>query len=161
MLSIHRLKDGGLRIALNPDFAATLQELPERLRRVLARSDFTDRVTRRLFPRAYQEEEEEKEAEYRKLLGDDLLKHKLESVKAFERTLKNWEESRRKIRLDIGADDFELWLGFVNDMRIVLGTELDIRDDSWEHDFDPSHPQAEDVALLHCLGWLQESLLKA
>jgi hypothetical protein len=161
MLSIHRLKDGGLRIALNPDFASTLQELPERLRRVLVRSDFADRVTRRLFPRAYQEEEEEKEAEYRKLLGDDLLKHKLESVKAFEHTLKSWEEVRGEVHLNLAADDFELWLGFVNDMRIVLGTELDIQDDSWERDFDPSHPQAEDMALLHCLGWLEELLLEA
>ena len=159
MLSAQRLENGNLKVTQNPDFAAILQELPGRLRQVLARSDFTDRVTRRLFPRAYQDKE--KEAEYRKLLGDDLLEHKLESVKAFEHTLKSWEEVRGEVHLNLAADDFELWLGFVNDMRIVLGTELDIQDDSWERDFDPSHPQAEDMALLHCLGWLEELLLEA
>jgi len=159
MLRVHRLKNGDMRVTLDPKLAAILRELPGRLRRVLARPDVTDRVTRRLFPKAYRDEE--MEAEYRKLLGDDLLKRKLDSVQAFEHTLKNWNASRGKIHLNIGPADFELWLGFVNDMRLVLGTELDIEDDSWERDFDPSHPQAEDMALLHCLGWLEESLLQA
>ena len=146
-------------VSLDENFAAVLKELPGRLRQVLGRSDFTDRVTRRLFPKAY--DDEEMEAEYRHLLGEDLRQRKLENVKAFEHTLKNWKASQRQVHVRIGPGDFELWLGFINDMRLVLGTELDIQDDSWERDFDPAHPHAEEMQLLDCLGWLQEALLQA
>ena len=63
--------------------------------------------------------------------------------------------------LQIRATDFDLWLCFINDMRLVLGTELDIEDEGWGDAFDPNHPQAPELAPLHYLSWLQEELLGA
>ena len=159
MLRVRREKNGLLRISLDPGTAEVLRDLPRRLRALLTRPDFGDRVVQRLFPRAYKTEAEE--VEYRELLGNDLLKRKLDSVDVFEKTLRAWKEGGLQVQLTVTPEDFELWLGFVNDMRLVLGTELDIKDESWGHTFDPSHPQANDMALLHYLSWLEEELLRA
>ena len=159
MLRVRREKNGTLLVSMDKQTAEILGELPRRLRSVLERPDFADRVVQRLFPPAYRTQKEE--TEYRKLLGSDLLKRKLESVEAFEKTLRGRKDGVLQVQLRVVAEDVELWLGFVNDMRLLLGTELDIRDESRGHTFDPSHPQAADMALLHFLSWLEEELLKA
>jgi hypothetical protein len=83
-------------------------------------------------------------------------------VSTFESTLEDWKLRRGRIEIRIQAEQFELWLGFVNDMRLLLGTELDIRDDGWSlRDIDPLHPQAQDFFLLHYLSWLEQELLEA
>ena len=108
--------------------------------------------------------------EFAPLLAEDakirsILKKKLESVKLFEDTLRNTRSVRAQgedaVELTVKPAEFELWLGFVNDMRIVLGTELDIQEDGWSENFDPEHPKASDFALLHYLSWLEEELLRA
>ncbi len=159
MLRVRREKNGLLTVSLDRGTAEVLRELPQRLRAVLQRRDFSDRVVTRLFPKAYRSEGEE--TEYRRLLGEDLLRRKLEGVVLFEKTLRNWKEGILQVQVMVTPDDFELWLGFVNDMRLVLGTELDIQDESWGQALDPSHPQAQDMALLHYLSWLEEELLRA
>ena len=159
MLRVHRQKNGSLVVSVPQLDAFVLRELPARLRNLLERPDFASRVVQRLFPAAYKDPS--KDAEYQKLLGDDLLRRKRESIALFEKTLENWKLRGRRVEITISEADFELWLGFVNDMRLVLGTELDIQDESWGQNFDPDHPQAQDFALLHYLSWLEEELLQA
>jgi hypothetical protein len=159
MLRARRKKDGTVTVSLGPDEACLLRALPARLRAILERADVADRVLKRLFPPAYRDAK--KEAEYKELLGRDLLRRKLESVDTFEKTLKNWTVHKDHVTVTIRPVEYDLWLGFVNDMRLVLGTELDIQDDNWSSTFNPFHPQAEDMALLHYLSWLEEQLLGA
>jgi hypothetical protein len=159
MLRVRRKENGTLLVSMDAQSAELLKELPQRMRSALERPDFTDRVVRRLFPPAYRTQE--KENEYRQLLGDDLKKRKLDSVATFEKTLRGWKSGVLQTQIEVTPEDFELWLGFVNDMRLVLGTELDIRDESWGEKFDPDHPRAMDMMLLHYLSWLEEELLKA
>ena len=78
MLRVRREKNGLLTVSLDRGTAEVLRELPQRLRAVLQRRDFSDRVVNRLFPKAYRSKSEE--TEYRRLLGQDLLKRKLEGV---------------------------------------------------------------------------------
>ena len=163
ILAVRRKADGTFGVLLDEETGDVLRELPQRLRSVLERPDVAEKVAARLFPKAYSDPKEE--AEYRRLLGKDLLRKKLESVKVFERTLKRWEpvklDKRKAVEVTVRPEELELWLGFVNDMRLVLGTELDIQDESWGQHFDPDHPQAQDMALLHYLSWLEEELLAA
>jgi len=69
-----------LRVYLPHGEGLVLYTLPQRIEELLSREDFNRRVAERLFPVAY--EDADKEAEYRKLLGDDLRKSKLESLRA-------------------------------------------------------------------------------
>jgi len=162
-LSVRRERNGAFTITLDRESAEVLRDLPLKLRAVLSRTDVRDKVVSRLFPKAH--DDPKLDAEYRKLLGDELLQRKLESVRVFEESLERepaaWQQAGRKVKLSVPSGELESWLGFVNDMRLVLGTELDITQDGWEEDFDPNHPQADDFVLLHYLGWLQESLLRA
>lgn len=158
-MKVRRQKDDSLVVTLPVEEADLLRDLPGRLRGLLENPDFSDRCVQRLFPTTYSDPE--KEAEHRRLLGDYLIQSKLRCVEAFELSLKSSTLRRRRVELRITAGDFELWLGFVNDMRLLLGTELDIHDDNWSLTFDVAHPRVQDLALLHYLSWLEESLLHA
>lgn len=160
MLKVSRRKDGTVAVSLNLYEALVLKSLPERIRRLLTDPDFSDRTVLRLFPRAYRDPA--KDREYRRLLGEDLLRRKLAGVEAFEKSLRRMRVKQLRAEITVRAEDYDLWLGFVNDMRLVLGTELEIEEDDWSDDaFDASHPRAEDLALLHYLSWLEEELLQA
>ena len=158
-MRIRREKDDSLTVTLPMGEAVMLKRLPARLRGLIEEPDFTSRAVGRLFPRAYADGE--KEAEYRKLLGDDLRQRKLECIRAFESTLAKCSVKHWNVDIRIRPEEFELWLGFVNDMRLVLGMELDIQDDDWGRHFDPAHPRADELALLHYLSWLEEEMLRA
>jgi hypothetical protein len=159
MPRIRRLKSGALTITLDPAEGLFLRELPARLRQVLQHPDFQSRVFRRLFPPAYRDRA--REAEYRELLGKDLLERKLEGIAAFEASLAGWKASRRKVEVTVEPEKFELWLGFLNDMRLFLGADLEIEEEPLQEAVDPTHPRARDMALFHYLGWLEEELLHA
>jgi hypothetical protein len=159
MLGIGPRKGGGFTLTLEPEEAAILLSLPGRLRRVLQDPDFTDRVVRRLFPPTYGDAE--LEAEHRRLLGEDLTRMKLQALEAFERSLEKKRKRDNRVEVTIEESQFDLWLSFVNDMRVLLGTELDIRDDSWhEMALDPDDPRAGDLALLEYLTWLEAALIE-
>ena len=158
-MRVRRAKSGALTLTLPHVEALVLRELPARLRAVLERGEFRDRLAERLFPRAYREEG--REAEYRKLVGDEIVARKLEGVKAFEESLAACRPRRKEVEITITPEQFQLWLGFVNDMRLLLGTELDVDESFFQAPFDPAHPRAPDVALLYYLGWLEEELLRA
>jgi hypothetical protein len=159
MLRVRRRRSGQVIVLLHPHAAAALLELPRQLRAVLASPDFSTSVLRRLFPAAY--EDKAKEAEYRRLLGKDLVRAKLEGVAAFEETLAKPVIGRRRIAFVIEPEAFGLWLGFVNDMRLVLGTELDIQENDWSQTYVPRSGKARSFALLQFLSWLEEELLGA
>ena len=62
-------------------------------------------------------------------------------------------------RLQLDRAQADAWLGALNDLRLVLGTRLDVTEDP----DDTPEPEDEDVAhalqVYGWLGWLQESLL--
>ena len=159
MLEVRKKEDGVVTVSLGLEEGLILKTLPDRLRKLLKDPDFSDRVIQRLFPIAYSDKLKEKE--YRRLLGDDLVQRKLESVDLFDRSLAGAKVCEEGVDVDISPEEFEYWLGFVNDVRLMLGIELDIRDDNWGVRFDPEHPRVDDLILLHFLSWLEEELLRA
>ena len=159
MNPVERQDDDSLKIYLPHAEGLVLCSLPQRIEDLLSQGDFNQRVADRLFPVAY--EDADKEAEYRKLLGDDLKKRKLESVKAFKETIENWEITQSGVEVTIEAELVETWLGFLNDMRLYLAIELDITENDWSAGLEPDEEMSEELALLHLLTWLQQCILDA
>ena len=56
--------------------------------------------------------------------------------------------------------ELESWLGALESLRLVVGTQLDITEESYGF-FDPADPDAPRLALYHWLSWLQEEVVQA
>lgn len=154
---VQRLPEGGLRARLASRERQLLASLPDQLRPVLTGEEDPAGVRERLFPPAYDDPEEE--AEYRELVGDDLLEERLDKLDAFARTLDAGEEGDDVWTLDLSEEDAEAWLSALNDARLALASIVGIQHESdWEAGPDPEDSTA--VALWY-LGWLQEELLSA
>jgi len=160
MTTVKRGKNGDLSIRLPHAEGFILGTLPRRLRDLLENEAFHRRVVDRLFPRTYENEAEE--TEYRKLVGDDLRRRKLSSMELFEKTFERLQIRNWGVELLLRAQEVDPWLGFVNDIRLFLGIELDIQDNDWGQHLDPDDESlGEEEALLHFLTWLQQEILDA
>jgi hypothetical protein len=123
--------------------------------------DSLDPVLERLFPKAYLEPEDlDRDAEYQRLVRDDLLEAKLANLDVVTKTLDRATLSMRRWTVDLSEEEAGAWLGALNDLRLALGVRLGITED-FEGDVDPSDPQAPALHVLSYLGWLEENLLEA
>jgi hypothetical protein len=87
--------------------------------RGLLEEDTDDPSVRRLFPTAYHDDAE-KDAEYQVLVRDELLQRRLAALDALQSTTPDRE---------LDAAGLTAWMGAVNQMRLVIGTNLDVSDD--------------------------------
>jgi hypothetical protein len=149
-----------VRVRLGRDEVAVLRDLPGQLRAVLAEAG-DDPVNRRLFPPAYLEPDDaERDAEYRRLMHDDLVQAKLANVEVVTDTLARGSPSSRRWTVDLTEEEATAWLGVLNDLRLALGVRLEITDD-FDGQVDDADPRAPTMHLLAYLGWLEEHLLEA
>ncbi len=74
------------------------------------------------------------DAEYQRLMGDDLVRRRQEAVALVQATI---EHDR------LSEDELQAWVGVCNDLRLVLGTLLDVSEDRDVLDVDRS---SEDMA---------------
>ena len=63
-------------------------------------------------------------------------------------------------KIVLTPEQADAWLAALTDVRLALGTLLDIDDDTPDH-FDPSDPRAPHLDVYHWLTWMQDSLLQA
>jgi hypothetical protein len=145
---IERTRRGTFRLRIPPEERAVLETLPGQLRAVLAGDDPN---LRRLFPPAYPDDPEA-ESEYRDLTRRELLDGREQALEVMEATV-------RSDRLT--EDQLVAWLSAINDLRLVLGTRLDVTEDPNDHLVPPEDPRAPAFALYHYLGWLQEEAVTA
>lgn len=61
-------------------------------------------------------------------------------------------------RVELAPVQAEAWLTAVNDVRLALGTALEVREDSPEQ-LPADDPRAEHLPVYHWLTWLQDSLV--
>jgi hypothetical protein len=143
---ITRNPDGSYRLRLPQEEREVLRDLPRQLTELLHTSDPS---LERLFPPAY--DNAEADDEYGVLVRGDLLEGKLAALEIVERT----------IDADF-LDETQLnaWLGALESLRLVLGTQLDISEEPME-EIDPRHPSAPALALYGYLSWLQEQAVEA
>ena len=147
---VRRMRDGRFEVKLPEGERQMLHEILPQLRAALAGDASADPGFKRLFPVAYAGDPEH-EAEYRALVGDELVTKRLAQVDTVLATIDAQH---------LTEDELFAWMGSVNDLRLVLGTRLDV---SEETDFavDPSHPDAAAYGLYAYLGWLLEMLVEA
>ena len=159
MFRVRKGPRGSVILELEHEEALILRTLPDRIRKLLEAPDFGDRVVQRLFPRAYKDPS--KDAEFRELLSKDLIARKLEGAAALEKALDEATEEDRDSVVTLTPATFDLVLACINDARLIIGTKLDITEDTWKADVDPEDPDAFELALLHYLSVLEENLIVA
>jgi Domain of unknown function (DUF2017) len=109
-----------------------------------------DPTLRRLFPPAYAEPE--REAEYRELTRAQLLTGRERALDLLAATVD---------RDRLAPEEADSWLRALNDMRLVLGTALDVKEDLDWGAIDTDNPHAPEYAMYGYLSWIQEQLVDA
>lgn len=126
-----------------------------------------DPALARLFPNAYEDGDEklrEASAEFRRYTENDLRDRKREDALAVVRSLDTLDVAGGSgAVLKLTADEARHWLGALNDLRLTIGTRLEVRDDDENEalyrlpDSDPRKPM---VMAYLWLGALQETLVE-
>lgn len=146
---IERAENGEILLRLPEHERALLRGIAVSIRDRLSAED-DDPVLRRLFPPAYADPE--REEEYRELTRAQLLTGRERALELLEATVD---------RDSLSPEEADSWLRALNDMRLVLGTALDVEEDlDWDA-IGPQNPRAPEYAMYGYLSWIQEQLVEA
>ena len=146
---MERAAGGGVELRLGNEERALLLGLAAELRALLD-GEPGDPSLRRLFPPAY--EDEANERGYRDLAGESLLEGRREALELLSRTAD---------RQRLTPEEADAWLRALNDLRLVLGTRLDVEEDTFAEEPDLTTPRGHALAVYGYLSWLQEQLVAA
>ena len=148
---VRRTRKGDFEIRLPDAERQLLAALVPQLRAALTEGEqATDPTLRRLFPTAYPDDAE-LDAEYHGLVHDDLLARRLAALDTMEATVSAGR---------VDEEALLAWMGAVNDLRLVLGTRLDVSEET-ELAPDSDDPDAGPLAVYAYLGFLLESIVEA
>ncbi|MEE1739495.1 DUF2017 domain-containing protein [Streptomyces sp. BE147] len=129
----------------------------------------TDPALARLFPEAYGNEDKElreASAEFRRFTENDLRTRKREDALAVVRTLDGLTPvGEGGAVLTLTADECRNWLGALNDLRLTIGTRLEVSDEDEGQEgslyrLSDSDPRKPMVMAYLWLGALQETLIE-
>jgi len=143
-----RAAGGGLELSLAGDERALLAGLAGELGALLEGGG-GDPSLRRLFPPAYDDEDDEQA--YRELAGAGLLNGRREALDLLAETAGNER---------LTAEEADAWLRALNDLRLVLGTRLNVQEDTFARELRPDDPRAPALAIYSYLSWIQEQLVE-
>jgi hypothetical protein len=146
---LRRTKNGEYQLKLSRPERDLLRSLPAQVREIIESTDSDDPSVRRLFPPAYRHEEEA-EAEYQNLMHTELRERHLQALTVMEETI----DADR-----LGEDQLVSWLSALNELRLVLGTNLEVTES--QESVDPGDPRAPGLALYAYLSWLEEQVVEA
>ena len=123
---VKRTRKGDFQVRLPDGERELLRSLPEQLRDLLTSGDAaTDPALRRLFPPPTMDDEAIN-AEFERLMRDELVAERLAALETMERTL----GAER-----LSEDELVAWLSAINDLRLVLGVRLDVSEETTVADF--------------------------
>jgi hypothetical protein len=143
--------DHGVTVRLPGAFRDVLRRLCDDLRELLITEQAAgDPAMARLFPAAY--DDPLRNFDFERTAGDELLASRLAGIDSMQAGL--------------GADaiteeELLTWLRTINDIRLVLGTRLDVREESTLADFAGDEEAIETFELYHLLGGLEAAMLEA
>ncbi|MGB3411893.1 MAG: DUF2017 family protein [Microthrixaceae bacterium] len=140
-----RRSDGNISVNLSHQQRLMIEDLIGQLREMIT-SDHPALV--RLFPGPYQDEE--RNQGYAVLAGAELVEKRLAAMDAVLDT----------VHADkLSPDELETWMRSINDLRLVLGTILDVAEDDYEL---PEDEAAQSMYLSYeHLGYLLERIVGA
>jgi hypothetical protein len=143
---IRAKRNGVFQIRLEPPERDLLRGLPEQAGALLDQNR-EDPSLRRLFPTAYPQDRDA-DADYRTLMGGELFRRHRDALDLLAKTADATE---------LEESDLHAWLGALEVLRLVLGTQLDVG----ENDRPPpaGDPRSARFAVYVYLGGLQEELI--
>jgi len=139
-----RDRHGRIRPGLEDHARDLLRMLPDQARELV---DHDDPAAKRLFPVAYLDDEAA-QADYRDMMGTSLLEHHQHALDTLVATVD---------APTIDADELQAWLGAVEVLRLLLGTQLDVSEDFTE--IDPADPRADQFTVYQYLSMLQNEIV--
>jgi hypothetical protein len=143
---------GGVEVRLPSGLRDVLRSLCDQLETLLTTEDrSSDPALARLSPAAYPDDPL-RELEFEQMAGGDLTEGRLAAL--------------RELRETAGAEVLEeeqalAWLRTLNDLRLVLGTRLDVTEESGVEDFAGDEAMEAAFELYGALGMVQGELLLA
>lgn len=146
---VKRLRGGRFRITIPTEERQLLRSLPRQVEEMLGTDD---PALARLFPPAYGGDHAAMEAEYQRFMRDDL-------EASHRRSLGVLAETADADELD--EEQMNEWMSALNQIRLVVGTRLDISEEMAAQAIDDDDPDAHLLALYHYLSWLQEQVVEA
>ena len=148
-----RAKGGGYSLRLNAEERALVVRLLDELS-VLLTEPVEPTMTNRLFPVVHRDDPEQ-EAEYQRLMRDDLVASRLAGIATVKSVLIA-DDHAKKVTFD--HDELVAFMQAVNAVRLVLGTMLDITEDDDEQ---PENALVPEYQLYAYLSWLLDSAVHA
>lgn len=112
----------------------------------------SDPAVARLFPPAFPGDDVLDNLEYEQQHGNELLLGRLDALDVVERTLESDE---------LSEEEMLSWLASLNSIRLVIGTRLDVREESTEADFAGDEQTTEMFELYGYLTWLEGWMIEA
>jgi len=147
---LRRRRDGTYEWKLGPNERHVLSQVVAEFRALLANeTPSSDPSLQRVFPPAHPDDPIA-ELEYERSSGGALLADKLEHLETLERCIS---------QKTLSEDDVLACMRAANDIRLVLGTRIDVREESTPADF-AGDPETESTFELYAyLSWLVESMI--
>lgn len=124
-----------------------------------------DPAVLRLFPQAYRDDDEAA-AEFRRFTERGLRQLKSQRLAAMQDVLDDMaaaDPEADDVRRPVSPQEAEVFLGGLNDLRLVLGSRLGIVDDDQDvaSDWSADDPRTHQYDIYQWLSWLQATLLEA
>jgi hypothetical protein len=107
----------------------------------------------RLFPAGYRDDDEA-EDEFRSLTALSLRTERTDRARRCRA-----ETADEPTELELTDEDGQRWIQVINDLRLALGTELNITEDD-EPEIDLDDPEAERRAIYYWLTGAQDSIVR-
>ena len=139
-----RDRRGRIRPGLEDPERQLLRMLPEQARELV---DHDDPTAKRLFPVAYLGDEAA-QSDYHEIMGAQLLEHHRHALDTLVSTVD---------ATTIDIDELHTWLGAIEVLRLLLGTQLDVSEDVTE--IDPGDPRADQFTVYQYLSMLQGEIV--
>jgi hypothetical protein len=150
---VRRARSGSYTLHLDDDEIGLVRRLLAELRALLTADPAeADAITTRLFPTVHPDDPEQ-EAEYQRLMRDELVTSRLAALDTVDAALVSGE------RLD--EAQLTAFMQSLNAVRLVLGTMLDVGDDPDDDEVSSELADSAEHHLYGYLSWLLEWTVRA
>jgi hypothetical protein len=148
---VQRTRSGTYRLELDEPAREMVRRLLAETRELLV-ADPSDPRVRRLFPTAYHADPD-RDAEYQRLMRDDLVASRLGAIDAVDEVLGGNQQ--------MSPAQADAFVQSLNALRLVLGTILDVDELHDSSDLDAGDPLQAEHHLYDYLSWLLDSAVRA
>jgi hypothetical protein len=149
--------EGKIEIVFDPEERNVFVDLLDQMEAMLSGGlTRTDPAIERLFPRAYQDPDEQ--TAYEDLTQSALVAGKLEAISGLRDVLAPMSDGNAYVVLDDESRDS--FLALLTDIRLTLGTRIGVDAEMISAEHDPRDPATAPLIVFEWLGWIQGTVLE-